>query len=317
MSEFITFGETMMVFSPHSAGPLRYNHFFTPRIAGAESNTAIGVSKLGHSAAWFSRVGADEMGKFLINSIRAEGVDVSCVQEDPERPTGIMIKELTFRGDTRVTYYRENSAFTTLRPKDIPTSYFKDSRIFHCTGITPVLSEQSLETLENILDLCTYENIFVSFDPNIRKKLWKDRSFSEILIQIIEKTSCLMLGLDEAETLFHSSDPQALSGLLFRKYPRLKYIALKNGSHGAYAISQDEFVFLPPYPCSCVDPVGAGDAFNAGFLAGLLDNRPLKECGQMGAICGALCTQTTGDIEGIPDRDMLVRLLNHTKEDYR
>lgn len=317
MTEFITYGETMMAFSPDSPGPLRYSRCFFPKIAGAESNTAVGISKLGHTAGWFSRIGDDEAGKYLLNSIRAEGVDVSCVQTDPDRPTGIMLKELTAGGETRISYYRENSAFTTMQPSDIPVSYFKGCRIFHCTGITPILSENSRETLEHILDLCEAEHIFVSFDPNIRRKLWKGRSYSDVLIRISQKSSCLLLGLDEAETLFQSRAPETLAGRLFRELPNLRYLALKDGANGAYVASDDKFLHIPPHPCRCIDPVGAGDAFNAGFLAGLLEKRPLQECGMMASVCGALCTQTTGDIEGIPDRDTLFRSINHSSEDYR
>lgn len=317
MAEFTTFGETMMVFSPFSSGPLRYNPCFFPKIAGAESNTAVGIRKLGHTAEWISGIGSDEMGKFLLNSLRAEGVSVDHVLISSDHPTGIMVKELHSGSETRVNYYRENSAFTTLRPADISADCFKDTKIFHCTGITPILSYNTLDTLNYILDLCTTKGIFISFDPNIRTKLWKGNSYIDLLTAITKRTSCLLLGIEEANILFHKQNPETISNFLFQKFPHLQYLALKNGSKGAYVSSRNEFIFIPPWPCHCTDPIGAGDAFNAGFLSGLLENRSLKECGQIAAICGALCTETAGDIEGIPDREQLLKYLNHTQETYR
>ena len=117
MPQIVTVGETMAAFTPGSTGFLRYVKNYEMRIAGAESNLAIGVSKLGHSAGWISCLGRDEFGEFVRNSIRAEGVDTSRVVFDPEYRTGIMFKQVRNASETSVFYYRENSAASHMHPR--------------------------------------------------------------------------------------------------------------------------------------------------------------------------------------------------------
>lgn len=316
MAEVLTFGETMMVLSPAEQCSLRYNSCFFPKIAGAESNTAIGICKLGHSAEWISCIGTDEIGQFVLNSVRAEGVSAN-LAFSAEAPTGIMFKQILPSEDTRVYYYRKNSAFTHFTPDNIPTTGFQSCKIFHATGITPVLSANSRDTLERMISICKQQDIAISFDPNIRLTLWRGQDYSDLLINIINRANYVMMGLKEAEYLFHLTDPVTIHNFLFKNNSSLKYLALKDGANGAYVSSPDEQHFIPPYPCRSIDPVGAGDAFNAGFLTGILEDQPLQTCGNMAAICGALCTQTFGDIEGLPDKQTLSRYLNNTTDIYR
>src|SRR5690554_857363 len=110
MPEVIAIGETMTLFAPATSGPLRYVHQFSKHIAGAESNTCIGLVRLGHSAGWVSRLGDDEFGRYVLSVVRGEGVDTSRVQWDPEAPTGVFFKERVETGKTRVYYYRAGSA---------------------------------------------------------------------------------------------------------------------------------------------------------------------------------------------------------------
>lgn len=88
--DVITFGESMVLFNPNNNGPLRYVHNFTKSIAGAESNVAIALARLGYEAGWFSRVGDDEFGRYILSTIRGEGVDVSRTITDGSRNTGLL-----------------------------------------------------------------------------------------------------------------------------------------------------------------------------------------------------------------------------------
>lgn len=143
MPQLITIGETMAAFTPNTPGPLRYVQGFGIRTAGAESNVAVGLAKLGLNAAWISRLGDDEFGRFIRNQLRAEGVDCSHVIFDPDHRTGVMFKE-TGVGETKVFYYRENSAASHLSPEDLSPALFEGVRMVHLSGITPVLSESCL-----------------------------------------------------------------------------------------------------------------------------------------------------------------------------
>lgn len=289
----------MAAFTPNSSGPLRYVSGYQMRIAGAESNVAIGAAKLGIDVTWLSRLGEDEFGHFVCNQTRAEGVDCSRLIFDREHPTGIMFKE-TGPGETKVFYYRSGSAASHMSPQDLDASLFQSASLLHMTGITPVLSESCTQMTEAAFDLAEQHGLKISFDPNIRKKLWGDRDFTDLLRKLALRSHFLLMGLEEAKALFHTKIPEKLAQIIFQE-GRAEAIILKDGANGAIALTPEETIPLPPYPCHCIEPIGAGDGFNAGFLAEILQGRDIPTAGKMGCICGALATQTTGDVEGYPD----------------
>ena len=315
MAQLVTIGETMAAFAPDRIGPLRYVSGYSIRTAGAESNTAIGVAKLGVSAAWVSRLGADEFGQYIRNQIRAEGVDCTGVTFDPAHRTGVMFKQ-TGSGETSVFYYRENSAASHMAPQDLPEEMFRDCRILHLSGITPVLSDSCAETVQAAVRLAKSCGAKLSFDPNIRKKLWKGRDCVPLLQRLATDAEIVLMGLDEAETLFGTRDVRALCAELFAT-GCAEVIALKDGGNGAWIADRSGCIRLEPQPCRCIDPIGAGDSFNAGVLAGLLQGRTLDEAGRMGAVCGALASEVPGDVEGCPDAARLEAILSGAETVYR
>lgn len=303
MSKVITIGETMAALTPGQPGALRYVTDYRLRIAGAESNLAIGLAKLGIEAAWISKLGEDELGYFVRNQIRSEGVDCQDVMFDPEHRTGLMLKE-TGVTETKVFYYRENSAASRLSPQDLKEELFQNADLLHLTGITPVLSDSCEQTILEAVRLGKKHDLLISFDPNVRKKLWRGRDYTSLLAKLALESEIVLLGLSEAEILFGEKDPKAIFDFLFQK-GCARYAAIKNGAEGAWVADQCRQISIAPYPCRCIDPVGAGDGFNAGFLAGILSGENLETAGRMGCICGALATQTTGDVEGYPDRKQM------------
>ncbi|MDR1533833.1 MAG: sugar kinase [Planctomycetota bacterium] len=311
--EVVTIGETMYCLIPDDSGPLRYIQGFRPRIAGAESNLAIGLAKLGHGASWLSRLGEDEFGRHVLNHIRGEGVDVSWTVFDPGHRTGLMFKERT-AGETRVHYYRENSAASHLSPDDVPERALAGAKILHLTGITPVLSDSCAETVARAIELAERSGVKISFDANIRRKLWGGRDHSRLLADLARRAHIVMMGMDEAGQLLGGGEPADLLERLFRE-GRTECAALKDGARGAWVGERTgRHWHIPPVPCVCVEPIGAGDAFDAGFLAGCLEGLDLETRGRLGAIAGALATQTSGDIEGYPSREQLGRHLEGKPE---
>lgn len=324
MPEIVTIGETMAAFTPGSTGFLRYVRDYEMRIAGAESNLAIGASKLGHSAGWVSSLGKDEFGEFVRNSIRAEGVDTGGVVFDPEHRTGIMFKQVRSASETSVFYYRENSAASHMAPGMLDEAYLAEARIVHLTGITPVLGDSCRETVEAAMDVAARHKRMISFDPNIRRKLWKDRDFVPMLRDMMFRAQIVLLGVDEAQTLLGTSEPRRIMDLLFEKGAAM-HVAVKDGADGAHVGSvcnmqaggAGTYVRIPAFPCSCIDPVGAGDAFNAAFLCGILEEKDIGECGRMGAVAGALATETYGDTEGYPSMEQMEAAIKGEAVVYR
>lgn len=316
MHELLTIGETMVSLVSREYKRLEYGPSLDMHIAGAESNTAIGLRKLGHSATFITRIGSDSLGQLILRMIRAEGVDTSYVKVDSDYSTGIMFKENLSNDKTAVYYYRENSAATRLNTSDIPEEAITKAKIVHLTGITPILSSSCRQMIFDVMDIAESGGCAISFDPNIRKKLWKNNDYSPLIKEYISRSSYILVGLDEAKILYGTDDVKQLAELILSS-GKVEYLAIKNGDKGAWVCDHSRQYFIPPVPCNPVDSVGAGDAFNAGFLAGILEKRSLKECGSIGAIAGALATETKGDIEGLPNRQDIRNLLDNKVVDLR
>ena len=313
--ELITLGETMASLVPVTAGPLRYAQQLYTKIAGAESNLAIGMAKLGHHSAWVSRLGKDEIGQLVLNNIRAEGVDMSGVVFDPDHRTGIMIKEMS-AGETSVHYYRENSAASHLSPDDLNEEFFRGAKIVHLTGITPVLSDSCRAAVIRAMDIAEKVGAKISFDPNIRRKLWKGQDLAPFIRELTERADIVLVGLDEAEALFGTAAPEEIFDILIDN-GKATAVAIKNGAEGAWVGNAEHRRHIAPIDCICVEPIGAGDAFNSGFLSGVLTGVDIETCGRMGNIAGGLATQVSGDYEGYPSREKMQAMLANAREIYR
>ncbi len=316
MVEVITLGETMVMFSPEQNGPLRYVQRFQKRIAGSESNVAIGLVRLGHPSGWISRVGNDEFGQFLLREIKGEGVDVSGTKIDSSAPTGLMFKEIQEGRETRVVYYRKDSAASYLAPEDLPEEYFRHAGLLHLTGITPALSESCFETIQAAIRLARKNGLMISFDPNLRLKLWTEAQAKKILSGIWKQADIVLSGLDEAQLLLGSEEPEVLMDKFLEQ--GAKIVALKAGPMETWVASPDKRYKVPAFQIkSVIDPIGAGDAFAAGFLAGLLEKRSLDECAKLANAMGAMAVMSSGDFEGLPTRNELEAFMTNRSQVYR
>lgn len=307
--DVVTLGETMVLFTPESTGPMRYINRFTNHVAGAESNVAVGLARLGFHAGWISRLGTDEFGKKIRAFIRGEGVDTSRVNFDETADTGLFFKEKLAPGEWRVNYYRENSAASKMSPEDVDESYIAGAKFLHITGITPALSNSCYETVLSAIDYAKRNHVLVVFDPNLRRKLWPEERARTVLLELASKADIVLPGINEAEFLFGSGSPEQLAQEF--QDGGTSVVVMKLGEQGAYYLDQDMEGYAQGYEVpEVVDPVGAGDGFSAGFLSGLLDGLNLPESVQRANAVGALVTMAAGDVEGLPEKG---RLLNFIK----
>ena len=316
MKTLLTIGETMACLVPDADGPLRYVDRYRMTMAGAESNLAIDAAKLEIPTRWFSRLGQDEFGVMIRNRIRGEGVDCASIIFDETRPTGLMCKQ-TGSGESRVFYYRASSAAAAMDETDITPDLLRDVGVLHLTGITPVLSESCRRAVEKAFAEAEQRKIPISFDPNIRRKLWGQQDYTALLRALSLRSTLLLLGIEEAEALFGTREPTCIADAVFST-GKVQVIALKDGARGSIILPRGAApIPVTPWPCHCVESIGAGDAFNAGFLAGWMLGRDWAKCGCMGAIAGAMATETPGDIEGTPTRQQMEKVLQGAVEIYR
>lgn len=299
MLDIVTIGESMVQLTPPRSGRLRHAARFERFVSGAASNVAIGLSRLGHASGWVSRVGTDEFGACVIAAIRGEGVDVSQVRRDSEAQTGIFFKERRRPNDTRAHYYRQDSAGSRFAPGDLDLGYLSDAAYVHLTGIFPALSVTCREAVWTVLRAAGDQGFRVSFDPNIRRRLWSEKEAREVLLDMIPHVHILLAGIDEARLLSGKADPESAACSLQTKGP--EHVVVRLEEEGALAVDPaGEVQRSPALPVDVVEPVGAGDAFNAGFLSGRLRGWEVGPSLRLGNILGGLATTTLGDVEGLP-----------------
>jgi 2-dehydro-3-deoxygluconokinase len=299
--DVITMGETMVLGVPPRPGRLRHAASLELKIGGAESNLAIALSRLGLAAGWMSYLGDDEPGQLVLDRIRAEGVDTSQVRRIEDRPTGLYLRE-QIGTDVRVYYYRQGSAASTMSRDAFDPDYFSGARFVHLTGITPALSEDCRDFILWAAREARASGVRLSFDVNYRSKLWGTEDAREFVEEILPDVDLLLAGDEEARALW-GRDDEGLARELAGGGP--EEVVLKKGSAGSLALVEGEILEHPASEVAEADPVGAGDAFAAGYLAGHLWDMPAEERLRVANAMGALSVATLGDYEGLPHKDEL------------
>lgn len=298
MTDVVTLGETMAVLYPPDPVTLDDTRSLLLDIGGAESNLSIALRRLGHSVRFFSRVGADAFGRRIRTTLEAEGVE-AVLLEDPQAATGVFFREWLPDGERRVFYYRKGSAASHMTPDDLYPELFAGARIVHLTGITPALSASCAATVAAAIDMAHTAGALVSFDPNYRARLWTAAQARATLEPLMRRVDILLMGHeDAAATLGEGSDDELLArGAALGP----QVVVLKRAERGAVAFMHGEQTAAPAVPVErVVDPVGAGDGFDAGFLAGWLRGASLDEALRLGAYVGAASVATLGDYNGYP-----------------
>lgn len=301
-----TLGEALTVMDPVSRGPLRHVDAFAKRVGGAELNVAVTLSRLGHRAGWAGSLGDDEFGHEIRAFLRGEGVDVSGVVLDPGAPTGLYFKERRALDRLRVYYYRAGSAASRLRFEDLDVEHLLSGEILHLTGITPALSERCRDLTERLLAEAVERGVFVSFDANIRWRLFEEEDPKVVLGPLLAQADLLFLAEEEAGSLFGGKDQESVGHA--REGMRAETMVV-HGDDGAFAVDGTGVAREEAYPVDVVDTVGAGDAFVAGFLSGRLRGWDVGGCLRLANACGACAVTVPGDVEGMPTEEEAMSLL--------
>jgi 2-dehydro-3-deoxygluconokinase len=305
----VTVGETMVLGVPARPGRLRHAPSLELKIGGAESNLAIALSRLGLSAGWVGLLGEDEPGRLVLDRIRGEGVETSRVRRLQDRPTGLYLREQVGQG-ARVYYYREGSAASTMAPGAFDLEYLDGAEFLHLTGITPALSADCRDFVLWAAREAREGGVRVSFDVNYRSKLWPPEEARAFTEELLPRVDLFFAGDEETRAIWGKEDEgflRELAGMGPRE------VVLKRGEEGCVAVVSGEVMRRSAFPVLEVDPVGAGDAFVAGYLAGHLWGLGPEERLRVANAMGALSVATLGDYEGLPDEEELRAFLEGRK----
>ncbi|MEV7084531.1 sugar kinase [Streptomyces sp. NPDC093085] len=300
-TDALTIGETMVMVTPRDGGRLDAESSFVLRPGGAESNVAASLAGLGHTAHWAGALGTDRLGDLVTTALGGHGVDTSLVRRDPGRPTAVYFKDPTPQG-TQVVYYRTGSAATALSTADLPAWTAVRPRVVHLSGVLPVLSPSCAELARHIVRERPWGDVPVSFDVNHRPVLWARAADQEgtgaaggggdrtagpadpagraarTLLELAQGSDIVFVGRDEAAALWGTTDAESVRALVDR--PR--HLIVKDAAVEAVSFTRapsggsgtgpgpDSVARVPSRRVRVVDPVGAGDAFAAGWLSGWL-----------------------------------------------
>ncbi len=279
----------MVLVTPDRPEPLERAAAFRLDVAGAESNVASHLARAGVPAAWASAVGDDALGRRLTATLEARGVDTSLVLVDPDAPTGVFFKD-PGSGATRVLYYRRGSAASRLGPSYAAKLPLTAAPLVHVSGITAALSESCRALLDEVIAVRASAGRPVSFDVNYRPALWDHDVAAPELLDLARRCDLVFVGRDEAATLWGTSSAADVRDLI-----GTGKLIVKDGDVGAHAFIGDEAHFVAAETVEVVEPVGAGDAFAAGYLAAELAGASPADALARGHRFAAAALATMGD----------------------
>ncbi|CAL9330917.1 sugar kinase [Streptomyces sp. enrichment culture] len=306
----VTFGESMGRVSADQIGLLDLCRSFTLSVGGAESNVAVGAARLGADATWAGRLGDDGVGDTIERRLRTEGVRSRITRDSGF--TGLMVCSRRTNAGVRVDYHRAGSAGSRLTWGDIGDDLIREAAVLHVTGITPALGDSARDTTLRAVRAARAAGVTVSVDVNYRSKLWTPRRAAPVLRELVAGADLVFAGPEEAGLVLTAEgggdpgralDPLGLARTLTALGPRDAVV--KDGPRGCVAVLGGREYVRAAVPVRTVDPVGAGDAFVAGYLAELLAGGDAETRLTTATRAGAYAVTVPGDCEGLPFRHEL------------
>jgi 2-dehydro-3-deoxygluconokinase len=291
--DLIALGETMIALAPPPGTSLRQADAWRADHAGAESNTCVGLARLGLTVAWVSRLGADAPGDRIVDALDAERVDTRWVRRDPRRPTGLMVKDPA----TGVRYYRTGSAASALGPDDLEGVPIAEARAVLVSGVTALIGEPPQAAGLALLHRARGLRIV---DPNLRDGLWGSARRRELVLPLVDASDLLFAGSAELAELVLGphDDLRRLAELAHARGPAEVVV---RGPHAIGVRDRDgAWRTLDIRRDAAIDPIGAGDAFNAGYIAVRLNGGSIEDALAAGARCGAAVTTAMSDTAAFP-----------------
>ena len=290
--DLIALGETMVALAPPPGETLPQARVLHVDHAGAESNSCVGLARLGFRVAWVSRLGQDAAGDRVLSALQAEGVDTRFVQRDPDRPTGLLLKD----AQAGVRYYRTGSAASVLSREDLAAVPVADARAVLVTGVTALIGHRPREAALALLSAARGLRVV---DPNLRRGLWGSDRRADLVQGLVERCDLLLGGEGELAEIFGDGDGETIARRCAARGP-LEVVVRGRDHVGALSTHGEWVEMEDPRGLAAIDPVGAGDAFNAGYVAVRLRGGSVPEALRAGAHCGAAVVTSVGDTAGFP-----------------
>lgn len=294
-TDILALGEPMVEFNQAGdAGGRSYLQGF----GGDTSNAAIAAARQGARVGYLSAVGDDPYGRMLRDLWRREGVDDSGVRTDAGAFTAVYFVTHDTQGH-HFSFFRRGSAASRMTPADLPRERIAAARVLHLSGISAAISDSACDTCFAAVDIARAAGVWVSFDTNLRLKLWPIARARAVMRELIRLSDICLPSLDDVQAISGLEDPDALADFCLGLGART--VALKLGAQGALVADGTQRWRIPPHPCKPVDATGAGDTFGGALLARLVAGDTLPDAARYASVAAALSTEGYGAVEPIPD----------------
>jgi 2-dehydro-3-deoxygluconokinase len=294
VADILAIGEALVELNqPHDGAP------FTPGFGGDTSNAMIAASRLGASAGYFTAVGADRFGESLVALWKGEGVDASGVVVNGGAHTGLYFVTHGPEGHA-FSYMRAGSSASRLTEADAPAQAIRAARILHVSGISQAISSSATDLVFAAIDIARGAKVLVSYDTNLRLKLWPLRRARAITHEAMRSADVALPSLDDATQLTGKSAPDAILDFYLELGARV--VALKLGKEGSAVATAERRERVAPFAVKVVDATGAGDAFDGAFLAEFLAKGDPFAAARFANVAAALSTLGYGAVAPLPRR---------------
>ncbi len=276
---------------------------------GAPANVAVGVARLGVSCGFIGKVGDDQFGRFLTETLQSNGVNTHSLIPTSEAPTAIAFVALSPTGKPDFFFYRDPCADLLLSQEELPHDWLKQTKLLHI-GSVSLTREPSRQATKRAAELVIKSGATVTFDPNLRLDLWSGgiKECRREVRSILPLTDFFLPSIEELLLLMETKNLQEAIQSVLGLGPRV--ICIKMGFDGVLVVNGSSNGALEEYkqaafPVEVADTTGAGDAFNAGLIKGLVEGLPLKKAVRQGCAIAALAITKKGAMTGLPTRRQL------------
>jgi sugar/nucleoside kinase (ribokinase family) len=306
--DIVAIGEALVeVMRTRVDDPLdKASEFVGPFPSGAPAIFADQAARLGSKVGFIGAVGDDDFGTCLLDRLQADGLDVTHCPRVPDRATGVAFVTYFSDGSRRFLYHIVNAAAGQM--PDLDPAYFRGVKFLHICGSSLSVSERMRDSCYQSVELTKAAGGRIAFDPNIRPELLGgEEALRRICGPVVEAAHVVLPSGAEAELLTGVKGAEEACRALLDRGPEV--VALKRGAEGCTIITAEGKLDVPAYRVDAVDPTGAGDCFDAGFVVGLLEELPLEQVGRLANACGALGATRKGPMEGAFHRDAVEQFM--------
>lgn len=293
-TDILALGEPMVEFNQTGEGGGRS---YLQGFGGDTSNAAIAAARQGARVGYISALGDDVYGQMLRDLWKREGVDESTVATDPAAFTAVYFVTHDARGH-HFSFFRKGSAASRMTPRDLPRERIAAARVLHLSGISAAISDSACDTCFAAVEAARSAGVQVSFDTNLRLKLWPIARARAVMRELIGLSDICLPSLEDVQAISGLEDPDALVDWCLGLGART--VALKLGAGGALVTDGQQRIRIAPHPCRPVDATGAGDTFGGALLARMVAGDGLEDAARYAAVAAALSTEGYGAVEPIP-----------------